>query len=300
MAAPRGRFTLDRRRRARCCCSRRASAPPRCCRCCTPWSRTAPTREVWWLHGARNSSEHPFAAEVRGPARPAAQRPDQICYSAPLHDRRARTGLHPSRPTGGRLPRRACRCRAGRARLHLRTAGVHDGHAGRTRPPRAWTRRACAPRCSVPVPASTPGIAAGPVTPPHPPDGEPGDGPGVTFARSGLTVPWRDDVRQPARARRGLRRPDPLVMPHRGLPHLRGRPARRDGDLRPAACRPARRRQRAGLLFSAQRGRRHRPLRRPGYSASRTRAIPVDKGAVSVNPCLAYSLRPGGSASKVT
>ena len=26
---------------------------------------TAPSREVWWLHGARNRNEHPFAAEVQ-------------------------------------------------------------------------------------------------------------------------------------------------------------------------------------------------------------------------------------------
>jgi ferredoxin len=41
--------------------------------------------------------------------------------------------------------------------------------------------------------AITPGIAARPATPPHPPVGEPGRGPEVTFARVGLTVPWRDD-----------------------------------------------------------------------------------------------------------
>jgi ferredoxin len=42
-------------------------------------------------------------------------------------------------------------------------------------------------------PASTPGIAAAPAKPPHAPAGEPGTGPEITFARSGLTIPWRDD-----------------------------------------------------------------------------------------------------------
>ena len=42
--------------------------------------------------------------------------------------------------------------------------------------------------------ASTPGIAARPLPAPHPPAGDPGRGPEVTFARVGLTVPWRDDV----------------------------------------------------------------------------------------------------------
>jgi ferredoxin len=36
----------------------------------------------------------------------------------------------------------------------------------------------------------TPGISAAPSGPPHPPAGKPGTGPAVTFARSGLTVPW--------------------------------------------------------------------------------------------------------------
>jgi ferredoxin len=40
------------------------------------------------------------------------------------------------------------------------------------------------------APSQTPGIAAAAVRPPHPPPGEPGDGPGVAFARSGLTIRW--------------------------------------------------------------------------------------------------------------
>src|SRR5262249_40596959 len=40
------------------------------------------------------------------------------------------------------------------------------------------------------APGITPGIAAGSIRPPHLPPGEPGTGPQVAFARSGLTVPW--------------------------------------------------------------------------------------------------------------
>ena len=40
------------------------------------------------------------------------------------------------------------------------------------------------------APASTPGIAAAAARPPHAPAGPPGDGPGIAFARSGLTVRW--------------------------------------------------------------------------------------------------------------
>jgi ferredoxin len=40
------------------------------------------------------------------------------------------------------------------------------------------------------APAQTPGIAPAAARPPHPPAGEPGGGPQVAFARSGLTVRW--------------------------------------------------------------------------------------------------------------
>jgi ferredoxin len=41
-----------------------------------------------------------------------------------------------------------------------------------------------------PAPSMTPGIAAAPARPPHPPSGKPGTGPTIEFARSNLTVPW--------------------------------------------------------------------------------------------------------------
>jgi ferredoxin len=39
-------------------------------------------------------------------------------------------------------------------------------------------------------PSITPGIAAAAAKPPHPPAGEPGSGPQIAFARSGLDVRW--------------------------------------------------------------------------------------------------------------
>jgi len=43
------------------------------------------------------------------------------------------------------------------------------------------------------APSTTPGIAAAAARPPHQPAGEPGEGPEVAFARSGLTVRWGRD-----------------------------------------------------------------------------------------------------------
>jgi ferredoxin len=44
--------------------------------------------------------------------------------------------------------------------------------------------------------AMTPGIVGETRRPPHPPTGAPGDGPLVSFARSGLTVRWRSSLYQ--------------------------------------------------------------------------------------------------------
>ena len=43
----------------------------------------ASTREVWWLYGARNGREHPFAAETRGLLEALAHHHSYVCYSAP-------------------------------------------------------------------------------------------------------------------------------------------------------------------------------------------------------------------------
>lgn len=44
-----------------------------------------------------------------------------------------------------------------------------------------------------PAAGQTPGIAATPARTPHPPAGQPGNGPAIAFARSDLTIPWSGD-----------------------------------------------------------------------------------------------------------
>ena len=148
-----------------------------------------------------------------------------ICYSAPLPtDRLGRDYTRP-RSTLGRRPRRADPP-ARRARLHLRTAGVHDATQRPPSPVWVWTRHACTPRCSAPAPRSHP--ASRPARRPRrtrPPASRSGPG-------GHLRAQWphgavAGGLRQPPRARRGVRRADALVVPDRGLPHLRGRAAGR-------------------------------------------------------------------------
>ena len=153
---------------------------------------TDSTREIWWLHGARNSAEHPFAAEVQELLRRLPHAHSDICYSAPLStDRIGQDFTHRGRLDGELLQRwgipsdaHAAICGPQAFMDDMRSALVTLG----LDPVNIETEVFGAHD------ALTPGFAAGPITAPHQPGGDPGPGPDVTFARSGLTVPWRTDV----------------------------------------------------------------------------------------------------------
>jgi ferredoxin-NADP reductase/MOSC domain-containing protein YiiM len=145
-------------------------------------------RQVWWLHGARDRNEHPFAEEVRTAleALPSAHR--HIRYSAPRPgDRRGvdfdapgRLGAPVLAALGvpwdadfyvcgppafmADLPSGLAHCGVPSNRIHIETFG--------------------------PAASLTPGIAAPLPKPPHLPTGPAGPGPLVSFARSGLDVRW--------------------------------------------------------------------------------------------------------------
>jgi len=152
----------------------------------------ASTREVWWLHGARHSAEHPFAAEVRSLLNHLPHARSDICYSAPLStDQIGRDYTHHGRLDGELLRQLAIPSDA-----HAYICGpqvfmddVRSALVTLDLDPAKVATEVFGAHTS-----STPGIAAAPIIPPHPPAGDPGPGPDVTFARSGLTVPWRTDV----------------------------------------------------------------------------------------------------------
>ncbi len=148
---------------------------------------TGSARQVWWLHGARNGAEHPFAAESRELLNRLPNCQHRIFYSRPATaDRRGFDYTDEGRLSVGaiaalRLPADAdaylCgpatfmdELSAGLAAYGLDAARVHMETFGAAA-------------------ALTPGIAATSV-PPHLPAGPPGPGPGVQFARSGISAPW--------------------------------------------------------------------------------------------------------------
>jgi ferredoxin-NADP reductase len=140
------------------------------------------------MYGARNSREHPFAAETRALLKALPRSRSHICYSSPGpgdrlavdFDAPGRLDMHAIEELG--VPRDADFYLCGPTAfmndfaVELGTWGVaanriHTEIFGST-PPR------------------TPGIAAAPLRPPHQPAGSAGVGPLVSFARSGLNVRW--------------------------------------------------------------------------------------------------------------
>jgi ferredoxin-NADP reductase/MOSC domain-containing protein YiiM len=148
-------------------------------------------REIWWLHGARSSRDHPFAAEARSLLASLPHAHTHVCYSRPgPDDREGRDFDHTGRLTPALLvelapPRDAeaylCgpipfmdEISAGLASMGIEAARIHTEPFG-------------------PAPGLTPGIAAAPPRAPHPPPGESGNGPTIEFARSNLAVRWSSD-----------------------------------------------------------------------------------------------------------
>jgi ferredoxin-NADP reductase len=147
---------------------------------------TESPRQVWWLHAARDQSEHPFAVESRGLLDQLSNSQTCVFYSRPEPAEQL-----PANTEHGRLsatviaqlglPRSSdvylCGpasfmddLSAGLVQLGFEPAQIHTEIFGATA-------------------AITPGIAAAAV-PPHLPVGPPGPGPLVQFARSGITAPW--------------------------------------------------------------------------------------------------------------
>jgi ferredoxin-NADP reductase len=148
----------------------------------------ASPREIWWAHGARSGDEHPFAAEARALLGALPHGHSHVRYSRPGPGDRPGVDFDAT----GRLDARMLqelRLPPG-ADFYLcgPPAFMSDLRAGLS----AWG--VAADRVHGEIfgsgPAITPGIADVPRQAPHPPVGPAGEGPLVSFARSGLGVRW--------------------------------------------------------------------------------------------------------------
>jgi len=188
-AAPRGTFLLRSERRPVLLISAGVGATP-VLSMLHALSAAGSDRGIWWLHGSRSRAEEPFAAESRSLVEALPRGHRYICYSRPgpgdVQGRDYQTAgrLSPAVLSGLGLPRDVdayiCGPAAFMAEVSAALAGL-GVDAGRIRTEIFGA-----------APSLTPGIAPAAARPPHLPAGEPGEGPDIAFARSGLTVRWDD------------------------------------------------------------------------------------------------------------
>ena len=135
-------------------------------------------REVWWLHTARDATQQAFADEVRDLLAQLPNAHEHVCHTA-SGERLTATTL----ATFG-LPADATAYICGPEGFMtdlsaaLRGLGIDAGRI------KTELFGALAP--------INPGVTNIAHVPPHQPPGSAGTGPLVTFARSGLSVPWQD------------------------------------------------------------------------------------------------------------
>src|SRR5579862_8485483 len=190
IAAPRGTFILDRTDAPVLLISAGIGATP-VLAMLHALAGEHSDREICALHSARSSREHSFAAEARALLASLPDARSHVYYSRPgPEDVEGRDFDATGRLTGAQLaelepPRdgQAYLCgptpfmdeiSAALAALGIDASHIHTEPFG-------------------PAPGVTPGIAATPARPPHPPAGKPGIGPTVEFARSNLAIPWDND-----------------------------------------------------------------------------------------------------------
>ena len=146
------------------------------------------TREVWWMHGARDGSEHAFAHEVRTLLAAMPNAHSHIWYSRPATtDRQGRDYDAVGRLSVGAfaelgVPRNADAYLCGPTGFmeEVSAALVAFGvDRGRIRAEIFGTG-----------PSLTPGVVSAPARAPHLPEGAPGTGPSVSFVRSGIATNW--------------------------------------------------------------------------------------------------------------
>jgi len=144
-------------------------------------------REIWWIYGARNRVDHPFAEESRSLLKQLSHGRGYIVYSRPAAIDRLGTDFD----APGHID----------TSLLERIGVAHDSHFYLCGPPsflqnmrdglRTWGVDVGNVHTEIfgALDAITPGMAQVDHTP-HVPKGPPGSGPSVSFARSGITAAW--------------------------------------------------------------------------------------------------------------
>jgi ferredoxin-NADP reductase/MOSC domain-containing protein YiiM len=186
VSAPRGSFTLRSRENPVVLLSAGVGATPVMSMLHALVVEKSP-REIWWIYGARNRGDHPFADESRSLLKQLSHGRGYIVYSRPAAtdqlgaDFDAPGHIDASLLESIGVPQGSDFYLCGPAsflqniRDGLRTWGVLGGNVHT--------------EIFGSLETITPGMARVDHTP-HLPQGRPGSGPPVSFARSGITVAW--------------------------------------------------------------------------------------------------------------
>jgi ferredoxin-NADP reductase/MOSC domain-containing protein YiiM len=148
----------------------------------------ASPRESWWIYGARDGAEHPFAAEARTLLEALPRSHSHIRYSSPGPS--DRLALDFDAP--GRLDVRVLQELGVPREADFYLCGPPAFMSELTVGLSAWgvTPNRVHSEIFGSGPSMTPGVAAGARRPPHQPVAAAGAGPLVSFARSNLSVRW--------------------------------------------------------------------------------------------------------------
>src|SRR4029078_545243 len=186
VSAPRGSFTLRASQSPVVLVSAGVGAPPVMSMLHALASEKS-QREIWWIYAARNRVEHPFAEESRSLLKQLSRGRGYIVYSRPAATDQLGTDFDAAGHIDPAL---------------LKRIGVSQGSDFYLCGPSSFLQNMRDGLQTLGVPADnvhtqifgtlesiTPGMAQVAHTP-HQPQGPPGSGPTVSFARSGITATW--------------------------------------------------------------------------------------------------------------
>ena len=189
VSAPRGSFTLAEGNRPVVLLSAGIGATPVLSMLHSLADSAADSmREAWWCYGARNGTEHPFAAEVRALLSGLPQSHSFVAYSKPQDGDQSGKDYDVS----GHLDLPSLRQFHVPKEADFYLCGPAAFLGGFTADLKDWgVPNSCIHSEVFGAGSSiTPGIASIASVSPHPPAESVGIGPKVSFARSGLTLPW--------------------------------------------------------------------------------------------------------------
>jgi ferredoxin-NADP reductase len=193
VSAPRGSFVLQSGERAVVLLSAGIGATP-VLAMLHALAAACSTRQVFWLHGARDRQHHPFAAEVRQLMLALPHGRSYVCYSRPdsqdttTGDFDATGHLSRSAFDEVGVPREAdvYVCGPTHFMAEMKQALAVVGVA----PERIHVELFGGSE------SLTPGVVSAPTRPPHLPADDAGTGPLVSFARSGVAAHWKASAYQ--------------------------------------------------------------------------------------------------------